>query len=94
VIPFGIYDLSKNEASIHLNTSDDTTEIACLSIELWWTEQGKTDNPEANEILILCDRGGSNSSSAYLFKEDLQSSSNRIGLKIQIAPYPPYCLKV
>lgn len=93
VIPHGIYDLGKNEASIHLNTSHDTTEFACESIELWWTEQGKTNYPEADEILILCDGGGSNSSSAYLFKEDLQSLSNRIGLKIRIAHYPPYCSK-
>jgi hypothetical protein len=37
------------------------------------TEQGKANYPEADEISILCDGGGSNSSSAYLFKEDLQS---------------------
>jgi hypothetical protein len=34
VIPHGIYDLARNEAALHLNTSHDTTELACESIEL------------------------------------------------------------
>ena len=93
VIPHGIYDLRKNEASLHLNGSRDTTELACESIELWWREQGQADYPEADELLIFCDGGGSNSSSAYLFKEDLQALANRLGLKIRIAHYPPYCSK-
>ena len=41
----------------------------------------------------MCDGGGSNSSSSYLFKEDLQALSNRLNLKIRIAHYPPYCSK-
>ena len=82
VIPHGIYDLRKNEASLHLNTSHDTTELCCESIELWWREQGRFDYPDADEVLILCDGGGSNSSSAYIFKEDLQALSNRLGLKL------------
>lgn len=93
LIPHGIYDLAKNEASLHLNGSHDTTEFACESIELWWREQGQRDYPQTDELLVLCDGGGSNSSSKYLFKEDLQALSNRLGLKIRVAHYPPYCSK-
>lgn len=93
IIPHGLYDLRKNEASLHLNASCDTTEFACESTELWWHEQGQRDYPDADELLILCDGGGSNSASAYIFKEDLQALSNRLGLKIRIAHYPPYCSK-
>ena len=42
-------------------------------------EQGQFDYPDADEVLVLCDGGGSNSSSAYIFKEDLQALSNRLG---------------
>ncbi len=44
-------------------------------------------------MLTKFDGGGSNSSSAYLFKEDLQPLSNRLGLKIRIAHAPPYWSK-
>lgn len=93
VIPHGIYDIAKNEASIHLNTSSDTSELACESIALWWREQGQSDYPEAGELLVLCDGGGSNSSAHYLFKEDLQALSKQLGLSIRICHYPPYCSK-
>jgi len=93
VIPHGIYDVAKNEASVHLNSSCDTSELACDSIELWFREQGHSDYPDATDLLVLCDGGGSNSSSHYIFKEDLQALSNRLGLKIRICHYPPYCSK-
>ena len=93
VIPHGIYDVAKNEASVHLNSSCDTSELACDSIELWFREQGNSDYPDATDLLVLCDGGGSNSSSHYIFKEDLQALSNRLGLKIRICHYPPYCSK-
>ena len=93
VIPHGIYDLRKNTASLHLNTSHDTTELACESIELWWIKQGRFDYPNQKELLILCDGGGSNSALTYIFNEDLQALSNRLGLEIRIAHYPPYCSK-
>ena len=93
VIPHGIYDVARNEASMHLNSSCDTSELACDSIELWWQKQGCLDYPTATDMLVLCDGGGSNSSSHYIFKADLQSLSNRIGIKIRICHYPPYCSK-
>jgi hypothetical protein len=42
---------------------------------------------------MLCDGGGSNSASKYVFKEDLQALANRLGLEIRVAHYPPYCSK-
>ena len=38
-------------------------------------------------------RGGSNSASQYLFKEDLQRLVDRLGIEIRVAHYPPYCSK-
>lgn len=93
VIPHGIYDLAKNEASVHLNCSKETSELACDSIELWFNEQGRFDYPEATEILVFCDGGGSNNASHYIFKEDLQKLANRLNIRIRICHYPPYCSK-
>ncbi len=93
VIPHGIYDVARNEASVHLNCSKDTSELACESIELWFQEQGRSDYPGANELLVLCDGGGSNSATHFIFKEDLQSLANRLGISIRICHYPPYCSK-
>jgi Rhodopirellula transposase DDE domain len=93
MIPHGIYDTAKNQGSLHLNASHDTTALACDSIALWWQERGRNDYPDARKLLILCDGGGSNSATKYLFKQDLQKLSNRLGLEIRVAHYPPYCSK-
>ncbi len=93
VIPHGLYDVGRNQAFIHLNTSHDTSELACDSLAAWWDEHGRADYPRAEKLLVLCDGGGSNSATMYLFKEDLQKLANRLGIEIRVAHYPPYCSK-
>jgi hypothetical protein len=93
VIPHALYDVGKNKGFVHLNTSHDTSELACDSIAAWWDQEGRADYPLAKKLLLLCDGGGSNSASMYLFKEDLQKLANRLGIEIRVAHYPPYCSK-
>ena len=93
LIPHGLYDVGKNLGYLHLNTSRDTTELACDSLAKWWQEQGQREYPQAKKLLVLCDGGGSNSADKYIFKEDLQALANRLGVEIRIAHYPPYCSK-
>jgi hypothetical protein len=93
LIPHGIYDEARAHAHINLNTSHDTGELCCDSIALWWEEHGRQAYPHAKRLLILCDGGGSNSATQYLFKEDLQRLANRLGLELRVAHYPPYCSK-
>jgi hypothetical protein len=93
VIPHGLYDVGKNQGFVHLNTSHDTSELACDCLAAWWEQEGQVDYPQAKKLLVLCDGGGSNSATMYLFKEDLQKLANRLGIEIRVAHYPPYCSK-
>lgn len=93
VIPHGVYDVGRNQGFLHLNTSHDTSELACDSIAAWWEQHGRMDYPRAKKLLVLCDGGGSNSATRYVFKEALQKLANRLGITIRIAHYPPYCSK-
>lgn len=92
-IPHGLYDLHRNIGYVTIGTSHDTTEFACACIRQWWFNYGQSAYPEATEILLLCDCGGSNNASYYLFKEDLQTLVNELGIAIRIAHYPPYSSK-
>lgn len=92
-IPYGVYDIFKNEAHIFLGTTCDTSEFATDAIEDWWISKGRHDYPGATSLLVLADGGGSNSSRFYVFKEALQKLANRIGVEIRIAHYPPYTSK-
>ena len=93
VIPHGIYDVARNCGHINLGTSHDTSEFACASIARWWREVGRRQHRRATTLLVLCDGGGSNSATHYIFKEDLQRLANTLGLEIRVAHYPPYCSK-
>jgi hypothetical protein len=93
IIPHSLYDLHLNVGYIQLGTSHDTGEFACDSFRLWWTTYGRHLYPKATAILVLCDGGGSNSARHYLFKQDLQTLADELGIEIRIAHYPPYCSK-
>ena len=93
VIPHGIYDVVRNEATVNIGTSRDTGEFACDSLGHWWITQGQFAYPNATSLLMLMDGGGSNSSRHYLFKQDLQALADKLGIPIRVAHYPPYTSK-
>ena len=93
IIPHGIFDPVRNRGHINIGLLRDTTEFACDSLQWYWNRIGKQCYPDADSMLLLCDGGGSNSASKYIFKHDLQAVANRIGMSIQVAHYPSYCSK-
>jgi len=93
MVPHGIYDVQNNQAHINLGTSCETSDFICDSIKKWWNKYGIKAWPNTNEILILCDAGGANSYRHHVFKDSLQKLSNRLGLILTIAHYPPYASK-
>ena len=92
-IPHGLYDLKANHGHVNLGTSRDTSRFACDSIAAWWHRHGKARYPDARSLLLLCDGGGSNSASRFVFKAGLQGLADRLGIEIRVAHYPPGCSK-
>ena len=90
IYPHGLYDLQRNHGHINLGISHDTSAFACDSIAFGWEHYGRPHYPHATSLLLLCDGGGSNSASRYVFKYGLEQLADRIGLEIRVAHYPPY----
>jgi hypothetical protein len=40
----------RNGPFLHLNTSHDTSELACDSIAAWWDEHGRSEYPGAKKL--------------------------------------------
>lgn len=89
VIPQGLYDLRLNLGHVSLGTRRDTSEFAVESLLGWWREQGRVLYPDAEESLLLCDGGGSNSARTYLFKQDVLGFTKEAGLRVRVAHYRP-----
>jgi len=88
-IPYGVYDLGLNTGWVNVGVDHDTPEFAVRSIADWWRHMGRRAYPEATELFITADGGGSNSFRARLWKAELQRFADRTGLAISVSHFPP-----
>lgn len=88
-IPYGVYDIAKNEGFVHVGISSDTAEFAVNTIRTWWKEMGKEQYQNAKKLLITADGGGSNSSRGRLWKTELQKLSTEIEMELNVCHFPP-----
>jgi len=93
VIPYGVYDLGRNESLMYLAQGFDTGQLAVDAIRRWWFRLGQWSYPSDSPLLLLADCGGSNGYRVPLFREQLQQLSNRLGKAIRVCHIPPYCSK-
>lgn len=89
VIPYGVYDLARNTGWVNVGIDHDAPEFAVQSIAPWWKTMGKRAYPDATELLITADGGGSNASRSRLWKLELQRFADRSGLAISVSHFPP-----
>jgi hypothetical protein len=89
VCPYGIYDLARNEAFINVGTDHDTAAFAVTSIAAWWHTLGQAAYPDAKELLITADGGGSNNPRSRLWRTQLQHLADDTGLTIEVCHFPP-----
>jgi len=87
--PYGVYDVARNAGWVSVGTDHDTASFAVASIQEWWETMGKAAYPDASELLITCDGGGSNGYRLRLWKIELQELADRTGLAITVCHLPP-----
>ena len=92
-VPHGIYDVAKNTCYLSIGMNKDTAEFVKDNIEYHWYNSIQKDYPNAKKMLILCDGGGSNSSSHYVVKERFKQLAVQLQVEIVVAHYPAYCSK-
>ena len=88
-VPYGVYDVAKNEGWVSIGINHDTALFAANSIRSWWTEMGRDRFPNATRLLITADSGGSNGHRTRLWKVALRELSNDLQLNITVCHFPP-----
>ena len=87
--PYGIYDVDRNTGFVNVGTNHDSGAFAVASIRGWWRAEGRKLYPQAHDLLITADGGGSNGSRLRLWKLELQKLADETGLAISVCHFPP-----
>src|SRR3954447_6429298 len=88
-VPYGLYDLAANAGWVSVGTNHDTAAFAVQTIRRWWHDLGQLRYPAAERLVITADGGGSNGWRLRLWKTELQSLADEIGLAIEVHHLPP-----
>lgn len=87
-IPYGIYDLARNEALLVVGTSHQTPQFAVAAIRRWWIRHGHNHYAHKHHLLIEADCGGANGNRCWLWKLGLQHLADEFGLTIMVTHLP------
>jgi hypothetical protein len=88
-IPYGVYDMARNEAWVSVGRDHDTSAFAVASIRQWWKMMGQPAYPHAEELFITADAGGSNGYRSRAWKVELQKLADELNLRIRVSHFPP-----
>ena len=88
-IPFGVYDITGNQGWVSVGITRDTSQFAVSAIRSWWNEMGSERYPDAVELMITADSGGSNGYRRRLWKTELQKLADETGMVLHILHFPP-----
>lgn len=88
-IPYGVYDMGRNEAWVSVGNDHDTPSFAVASIKQWWEMMGSQAYPDGKELFITADAGGSNGYRSRVWKVELQKFADDTGLTIRVSHFPP-----
>ena len=87
-IPYGVYDLQRDEGWVSVGIDPDTASFAVNAIRRWWQQMGRAAYRHARSLVITADAGGSNGARLRLWKWELQRFANRTGLTITVCHFP------
>jgi transposase len=88
-VPYGVYDLDEDTGFVSVGISNDTAQFSVASIRAWWEQLGRERYPDASELVITADCGGSNGYRTRLWKTELQALADETGLAISVCHFPP-----
>jgi hypothetical protein len=87
--PYGVYDIADNAGWVSVGIDHDTASFAVNAIRRWWQTMGRERYPNATQLLITADGGGSNGARVRLWKRELQALANELGMAITVCHLPP-----
>lgn len=87
-IPYGIYDVARNEGFVVVGTAHQTPAFAVAALRRWWVQIGQQRYGNKRHLLIEADCGGANGNRCWLWKFGLQQLADEFDLTITVTHLP------
>ncbi len=88
-VPDGIDAVQRHVGAVYVGASADTPAFAVMAIAHWWEDIGGSAYPQARQLWILADAGGSHGCRPRLWKAQLQRQlCDRLGLSVTVCHDP------
>jgi hypothetical protein len=88
-VPYGLYNSVNNRGTVYVGQSADTPAFAVDNIVHWCETERPVYFPEATQVMIEADSGGSNGYRSRAWKRDLQVKvADAFGLTVTVCHYP------
>jgi hypothetical protein len=88
-IPYGVYDVANNAGFVNVGTDHDTPVFAAASLDAWWKLIGSKRYPDASDLFITADAGGSNGYRSRVWKAELQRLADKHRIAVHVSHFPP-----
>ncbi len=89
VVPYGVYDIAANQGWVSVGVTHDAAAFGVAAIRQWLERMDRQRYPDARELTITTDCGGSNGARVRLWRVKLQELADETGLTIHVCHYPP-----
>jgi hypothetical protein len=87
-IPSGFSELLHKQSWISVGIDSDTAQFAVNGIRRWWHTMGRQRFPDAKELLIIANAGGSDGHRRRLWQLLLQKLADELKLKLFVCHFP------
>jgi Rhodopirellula transposase DDE domain len=88
-LPYGVYDMTHNCDWVSVGVDHETAECAVASVQHWWPRMGQRMYPQAQQVLMTADGGGSKGRRSRWWKVALQTLSDTTGVEVSVCHFPP-----
>src|SRR5260370_2240517 len=88
-VPYGVYDLKRNEAWVSVGSDHDTAAFAVETLRRWWRPVGSPAYPRARRPLSCADAGGATGHPPRLGEHDRAGPPPPNGVPQHRSPVPP-----
>lgn len=84
-----VYGRGNGHDWVTVGTNHDTSAFAVSTLRQWWDTVGSVRYPDATQLLITADGGGSNGYRIRAWKMELAKFAAETGLEITVCHLPP-----